>query len=81
VGTHYNEFESTTDDIQRLMEEEHRAVAALKRKAKASADSTLRSIYARMAEQRAEFCSELESYLREARPSTEITSQINAMFR
>jgi len=81
VAAHQNEFGSSTDDIQQLVEEEQKAVAALKRKAKGSADSTLRSIYARMAERRAEFCSELESYLREARPSTEITNQINAMFR
>lgn len=76
-----SDFISSTGDIQRLIEEEGEAVEMLKRKSQSSADAALRSLYARMAEVRASLCTELETYLREVRPSTEITSQINEMFR
>jgi len=81
VTSEESDFTPSTDGVQRLMEEELEAIVMLKRKSQSTADATLRSLYARMAEVRAGLCIELEAYLREARPSTEITSQINEMFR
>jgi hypothetical protein len=76
-----SEYTSATDDAQRIVQQEVQLIAELRRKSRSSADAGLRSLYSRMAELRAALCTELEAYLLEARPSTEITGQINDMFR
>ena len=76
-----SDYTAATDDAQRMLQQELELIAELKRKSRSSADAGLRSLYSRMAELRAALCTELEAYLLEARPSTEITGQINDMFR
>lgn len=75
-----NSFQTATDIVERLLEEEREAMEAIRSKAMRVHDPRLQSILRKLVEMRARNYAELELHVGEIKSEAEITDQINAMF-
>lgn len=75
-----NSFQTATDIVERLLEEEREAMEAIRSKAMRVHDPRLQSVLRKLVEMRARNYAELELHVGEIKSEAEITDQINAMF-
>lgn len=73
-------YQTSTDIIERLMQEEKEAMESIRAKANRIDDPTLQTVITKLAEMRARSIEELELQFSEIKSQAEITTQINAMF-
>lgn len=75
-----NSFQTSTDIVERLLEEEREAMETIRSKATRVHDPRLQSVLRKLIEMRARNYAELEHHVSEIKSEAEITNQINAMF-
>ncbi|MBI3578274.1 MAG: hypothetical protein HY089_02555 [Ignavibacteriales bacterium] len=75
-----NTFQTSTDIVERLLEEEREAMETIRSKATRVHDPRLQSVLRKLIEMRARNYAELELHISEIKSEAEITGQINAMF-
>lgn len=75
-----NSFQTSTDIVERLLEEEREAMETIRSKATRVQDPRLQSVLRKLVEMRARNYAELELHISEIKSEAEITNQINAMF-
>ncbi len=76
-----NFFQTSTDIVERLMEEEREAMETIRSKATRVNDPRFQFVLRKLVEMRARNYAELELHISEIKSEVEITDQINAMFR
>ena len=74
------QYQSSTELVERLMEEERQAIEAYKQRGLHLEDPKLESLIKQLADTRIRCYLELEMQYNELKAQAEVTGQINAMF-